>query len=475
MKNTMTSKILYLTSGKKYELSILLEIQIDFIKAGNEVLKATIYPFGVNATYYWESEINPYGYEVYIKFYCLYFLFKALYFGDDIGLSSNYINSYYSLLCWSIIDLKRLEISINSTLNNLVKNPHIIDISKLPTNIVYSKEIINYEVNINYYFFYLKEGIGEINNMLFSEEGSIIIIYTEEIIGNINITSLTDFVEYHYFKERKSRVQTITEFYHPIKFIVQKDSPIEFYAIVDGTMDVTFNIQIFKIQMEQIYEEDDDLFEIIAYIINDEELDRFYNNRNYQPNQELYSGLYDKNLKIGEITIKKEDISIYLSSNYSIYVYIIVKKNSRSKAVYNYIEGQILFSSQNYFYSITPQDFCVYNKITKFQSNPHLYTFIMEKLYGKYLIIEFESPSNELDCKILKYKNYTINSEELYIDYKGYNITRRSENNKTYIYVYQYSNNKFIFEYIIVSIFYKKESHSTKIIKIILLINTQKL
>lgn len=85
----------------------------------------------------------------------------------------------------------------------------------------------------------------------------------------------------------------------------------------------------------------------------------------------------------------------------------------------------------------------------------------MEKLYGKYLIIEFESSSNELDCKILKYKNYTINSEELYIDYKEYNITRRIENNKAYIYVYQYSNNKFIFEYIIVSIFYKKESHST--------------
>ena len=32
------SKIMYLTSGKKYELSILLNIQIDFIKAGNEVL-----------------------------------------------------------------------------------------------------------------------------------------------------------------------------------------------------------------------------------------------------------------------------------------------------------------------------------------------------------------------------------------------------------------------------------------------------
>lgn len=345
MKNTMTSKIMYLTSGKKYELSILLDIQIDAIKAGNEVLKATIYPFGISATYYWESEINPYGYEVYIKFYCLYSLFNALYFSDDIGLSSYYIStgfkrlevyyrgninflellngksyisnyyksSYYSSLCWSIIDLKRLEISINSTLNNLTKNPHIIDISKLPTNIVYSKEIINYEVNINYYFFYLKEGIGEINNLLFSEESSIIIIYIEEIIGNINITSLTDFVEYHYFKERKTRIQTITEFYHPIKFIVQKDSPIEFYTKVDGTMDVTFNIQIFKIHMEQIFEEDDDLFEIIAYIINDEELDIFYNNKSYQPDKELYTGSYDKNLKTGEITIKKEDISIYLS------------------------------------------------------------------------------------------------------------------------------------------------------------------
>ena len=78
-------------------------------------------------------------------------------------------------------------------------------------------------------------------------------------------------------------------------------------------MDVTFNIQIFKIHMEQIFEEDDDLFEIIAYIINDEELDIFYNNKSYQPDKELYSGSYDKNLKTGEITIKKEDISIYLS------------------------------------------------------------------------------------------------------------------------------------------------------------------
>ena len=77
----------------------------------------------------------------------------------------------------------------NSYTRNIIDNSHNIDISKLPITKVIGQKIIEMDININYYYFYLKEGTGEINNLYFSGNGSSLIIYSEKSSGKINITS----------------------------------------------------------------------------------------------------------------------------------------------------------------------------------------------------------------------------------------------------------------------------------------------
>lgn len=60
----------------------------------------------------------------------------------------------------------------------------------------------------------------------------------------------------------------------------------------------------------------------------------------------------------------------------------------------------------------------------------------MEKKLRKKLRLEFATSGDELNCKILRQKNYLVDSEELYSDYEEFNIIRENHMGKTYIYVY---------------------------------------
>ena len=84
-------------------------------------------------------------------------------------------------------------------------------------------KIINYTENINYYYFYLKQGNGLINNLTFSGESSSLIIYSNDTSGNINITSLSDSMELYLLNKSVDKIQTIVDFNHVGKFIIKKD------------------------------------------------------------------------------------------------------------------------------------------------------------------------------------------------------------------------------------------------------------
>ena len=73
----------------------------------------------------------------------------------------------------------------------------------------------------NYFYFFLKDGIGKINNLHFSETGSSIIIYSEKA-ERIIIRPLTDYVEYYYKFENKTRIQTTTDFSRGGKLFIKK-------------------------------------------------------------------------------------------------------------------------------------------------------------------------------------------------------------------------------------------------------------
>ena len=251
----------------------------------------------------------------------------------------------------------------------------------------------------------------------------------------------------------------MVDFSHGSKFIIQKDSSFEFYSYIDGSRDITFNIEFLEFKVSENSENLEHLFEILAYIITDEDIEELNSTDSYIPKTKAYNGIYDKDLKIGKISIKKEEITQYLSISLQNYLYVVIKKSSNSKINYQYIKGQLLFFSMDYIYSQIPENYSIFSNLEPGQRNPHLYTLTMEKTLGNILRIEFQNSGKELDCKILKYQSYLTGSDELFVDNKEFNISRFIYKNTTYIDVHQSNYEETRIESIIVSIFSKNTGH----------------
>ena len=346
----------------------------------------------------------------------------------------------------------------NSYVRFIIDRSHNIDVSKLQVIRIEGEKVIDFEKDFNYLYFYLKEGNGKINNINFSGEGSSLIIYSENPSGKISISSLTPYIDYYCWNETKIRSQNIVDLGHGGKFIMEKDFPFEFYTRVDDSKDITFNIELFKIEYLEKISISEHIFEITAYVVNDNEIDNLNNNASYQLNGEVYKGYYNSSLSLGTVVLKREDIALLASSTkYHKYLYVIIKKLQNVKVTYNHVEGQFIFVSMNYIYSTIPKGFLISSHLSEGQRAPHLYTFD-----GRKMTIEIIYLGEELVYKLLKYKLYQTGSEELYADYDGFIIKRRKEKNKIYIDVSPKNNeaegnttpNKLIF-----CIFSKNEGH----------------
>ena len=485
--------IIHYLYGKRYDFVVLVDIPKN-ISHGTEVLNATIPKLNLTAKYLYDGSNNSYAYEVYVKYIIASYYLKAYnagsYWAENTlnegykWIKENYTgnrdwgadfnnsikeikNNYYYGIRGLLSKIRELQYSVignnyeneNSYQKIIIDNSHNIDVSQFEYNKVNSTEIITIEKNINYYYFYLKEGTGIINNMYFLGPGSSIIIYSDNPNEKINITSVSEYIEYYYRKENKTRILSMVDFSHGSQFIIQKDSSYEVYSYIDGTRDITFNVEFLELKINENSENIEHLFEILAYIVTDDDIKKINSTDNYMPTTKVYNGTYDKNLKVGKITIKKEEISQHLSNTLHNYLYVIVRKSLNSKITYQYIKGQLLFFSMDYIYSQIPENYSISSNLEAGQRNPHLYTLTMEKTLGNILRIEFENPGKELDCKILKYQSYSVGSDELYVDNKELNISRLIYNNKKYIDVHQsYYEDKRI-DNIIVSIFSNNTGH----------------
>ena len=488
---TFETTIMQVIYGKIYGYVALVDIPDD-TPIGTEVLNATISPPGVSAKYFWDkTTFNIIAYEEYIRCIVLTY-FSDAYYAQEYSRSGlgilnngrewirlnytgtrnwigefddaiNDINYFYSFgganLLSKIRELKTSSIGIhysqdNSYIKHMIDNSHNIDVSKLPINKVVGTQIIEFEKNINYYYFYLKEGNGEINNLYFSGTHTSLIIYSDNPTGKITIRSISDSLEYYYWNETKIRIQNQVDFSRGGKFIIEKDFPYEFYSRVDGSRDVTFNIEFLKLDVENATSVEEHLFEIIAYIVEENDITRFNSNINYLPSKMVYSGFYEKSISIGKISIKKEEITKYLSSTEENYLYVIIRKLSTNTMIYKHVEGQFIFFSMDYIFSTIPEGFSILSNLTEGQKNPHLYT-----LSGKNITIEFWTSGDELDCKILKYQNYPTGSEELFIDYYDFIIKRTQNINKTFINVLQYEDENSTSDNIILSVHSKNPDH----------------
>ena len=199
---TFSTIILQFIYGKNYPFVFLVNIP-ETTPKGTEVLNATVSPFGKTAKYLWDQSYNSFAYEEYIRCISFTFFSDSYYAGQYRGVlimgiaiewvKANYtgrrnwvgeynevindLNNYTSFgkanLLSKIRELKSSKIGIhynneNSYINKIIYKSHNIDVSNLQSNKVTKETILYFDVNINYYYFYLKDGIGEINNMHFS-------------------------------------------------------------------------------------------------------------------------------------------------------------------------------------------------------------------------------------------------------------------------------------------------------------------
>ena len=484
-ENKFNTKLLQVIYGKRYDFVFLVDVP-DSTPYGTEILSAKVSPLGLNKNYLWDKNNSTAAYEEYIR--CIVFTifidgynngYTQVYIIEEglIWIQTNYrglrnweyefniviteFRTYYGeALKASILSrLRELTTSkvgthyndnINSYSVGIVEKSYNLDVSNLPVIVIQGEKIINIEININYYYFYLKEGRGQINNLYFSGEHTTFIFFSNNINDTIVIKSLTPSLEYYQITEKRTIFKSVVDFGRPGIFILKDNSPLEFYSHVDGTKDVTFNIELFLLELEK-EETVKYSFEIYAYIVLESDLNYGSSiSSRYTP---ISISRYNNELKMGKIVIKKRDIINYISSSSANYIYIVIN-NMNQTQVFNNIQGQFIFVPMDNIYSYIPENFSIYSNLEPGQTSPHLYyinmTFVIE------IIVEFWTSGNKVDCKILNNKNYISDSSNIYNDFSGYSIKRTTENGKTIIKVissYEYREDN-----IIISIFSKEDT-----------------
>ena len=484
-------KIIQVIHGKKYEFVLLVDIPIT-TPIGTEVLNATVHKLGLKSKYYWDGKYSPPAYEEYIR--CIVVIifiegYESSSSGNSIiqegkeWIKTNYngtrdwLNEFDEAkndlqsgksgkanLLSKITELKTTKIGIhydegNSYQRQLIDNYHGLDVSKMKEIEIRGEKVINYIKDINYYYFYLKDGKGEINKMPFSGQSSSLVIFTNETKGNINMISLSDSMNIYYLNKSISRMQTNINFNRVGKFIIKKDFPYDFYTLVDGKRDILFNIEFLKLPEGIKLEEN---LEINAFILNDDDIDDLVKNEYLLNSRNKFKGNFNNELKQGKIIIKKSDISRHLDIVHNNFLYIIIKKISNIDIdITNSIEGQFFFIPINYALSSLPENYKIYNHLEQGDSTGHIYTLEIDSSSDNNLFnIEFEKIDNdELDIKILNYQNYVDNIIDLYNDFNEYDIEKISISNKIYLKVRKKYYKDSFDKKIIISIFSSNKDH----------------
>ena len=394
--------------GKKYKYVFLVDVP-ENTPIGTEILNATISKLGIKANYLWNKTNSSTAYEEYIRCICVTYFEEGYNNGTEgisiiknglIWIQQNYVgnrnwerefngiiddlNNLYNFgkanILSKIRELTTNQIGINYKDENsyqikLIDNSNNLNTTNYTLKNITNEDIINIVPNITYYYFHLKEGFGSINNIPFSGICSTFIVYSNDINSKINITSISPYMEFYYYNKTKNRIQSRVDFNRPGKFIYKTDFPFDFYSRIDGNNDITFNVEFLKFDSNAT---SDNSLEIIAYIVDDTEINNIEDNPTLLPNYSpVFRGSYDDILKIGKIILNKDVIYKSLDPNaYNNYLYVIVNKNSNSNIIYNKVEGQFLFVSMDS--SIIPENYTIFSDYEPGEKLPHSYIIKME-------------------------------------------------------------------------------------------------
>ena len=485
-------KLIQVVYGKKYDFVLLVDVPRT-TPLFTEVLNATVSRLDLFENFLWDGKFSPSAYEEYIRCIVVDF-FEEGYKKQSMGEIDNGIkwikNNYNGTKNWvkeldgvkadlitgevgkanllsKISELKTSRIGThydegNSYQRELISNSHNLNISKLEKIEIKGQKLIDCTSPNNYYYFYLNEGKGKINDITFSGKSSSFIIYSNDSFGHINITA-DDSMKLYFDQKTIQRLQTVVDFDHVGKFIIKKDVPFDFYTRVDGKRDITFNIEFQNLNINlsdesNIY----NLLELNAYILSDNDIDNLVNNENTLNTFKKFRGEFNKKLGIGKVVLKQRDISDNLNSIYNNYLYIIINKVSGiTSNMINQVQGQFFFIPNNYIYSSVPVKCNVFSHIEQGDNSAHMYTLEINSTSLKdSFMIEFEPiDNNELDIKILNYQDVVDDKIDLYNDYDGYEIDKKKISNKIYMTVMKKDHNEIIDNKIILSIFSSEVEH----------------
>lgn len=260
--NRIETTLIHLFYGKKYSFVLFVRIP-ENITLGVELLNATIYPLGISAKYLWSYENSSSAYDEYLRY-------KIDYYYSTARGSITSTAYYYLRLCSSFVkredygskywdskvnelitkydqnynirteflflallrELRTTRISgyYNDNENSYsigkiinIEKPYYLNITSLPKIIIIEERIIYIDTHINFFYFYLVEGTGDINSINFSGDGSTFIIFSSNENDTIKITPKSSSLEYYYYNETRFIMQANIEFGRPGKFISKND------------------------------------------------------------------------------------------------------------------------------------------------------------------------------------------------------------------------------------------------------------
>ena len=473
-KNQYEIEIIQLRAGKSYDFVFEIDIPQN-TKIGEKILKATF--LDKEATYFYDEKLDNNAYEQYIRS----IIFKNLsdsYYKNNVNQAKNLLKEVINWLqkinyegnyeweieiqdCIAMFDrfqnegkgdiLSRIREGVsqkpgihyneeNSYQNILIEKAYGIDISQknsatIKPNNTYNIACPNASSYL-YLYSYNNKGIILENNNYISEmnnEHESFIYLKNNSICNLNIKSNSNenFILYYWFENKNSQFLNILEFGTKSLIYIERDFPIEFYSLIDGTKDINFNIQFLDLQKNNIeYEKNtSDYFNIEAYIIDENKIQNIKNN--LKPDSSVFNGFYDSGFRIGKVLISKADVRKNMNTLFKNYVYIKISLSENNENKYSKIKAIVSLTNLNNIYKSTPSNTYVVSNLLPNQKKPNLYLF-KSKLNSEKYRLEF-SNSNNLDFALLNFTKFQLGDERFYKNDSNLNLSFVKGMGKNYI------------------------------------------
>ena len=294
-----------------------------------------------------------------------------------------------------ILDNNKLNLFLEENINGKTDN-YILNLKTIEGNAILNVNKENYNINGNYYqeIEVNKEGFNIENNKV-KNQASIILLNYEKKYNN---------------RLYQINVNDKNEIYLPFS---EEVFPQYLYTKLNNAI----QIEVLLHDIEYKTNNNEDLFNINSYIINEKELNSLIINPKKDLTKDIIPGYYLKYEKTGIINISSEKIKT--DDNY--YLFLVVEKNENNKNIYNKIKTQysvnnkidneemILFSKKYYFSSLAKPSSLDYYLLKK------------DSINDKYIIIDIAENipvKNNFDTLVNLYPDNT-NNETLIFDYNG--------------------------------------------------------